>query len=230
MIRRWAKRDDLRELPAYTIAEAARYLGVPAATIRYWAVGHGDYEPLIVVSRRSPPLLSFLNITELHVLAAIRRKHVVAMPKVRKAIEYLKENALGVADQLRPLISCKLETDGLDLFVEQFGQLINISRGGQTAMRTIISAALRRIARDAQGIPIKLYPFTRNTVQDAPSMVVIDPALAAGRPVIAGTGLATQVIAERWKAGELVSQLAYDYGRTDEEIEEALRCEIKVAA
>ena len=61
-------------------------------------------------------------------------------------------------------------------------------------------------------------------------MVVIDPALAAGRPVIAGTGLATQVIAERWKAGELVSQLAYDYGRTDEEIEEALRCEIKVAA
>ena len=46
-----------------------------------------------------------------------------------------------------------------------------------------------------EGIPIKLYPFTRAALDDAPAMVVIDPALSAGRPVIAGTGLATQVIA-----------------------------------
>ena len=28
-----------RELPTYTISEAAHYLSVPAATIRYWSVG-----------------------------------------------------------------------------------------------------------------------------------------------------------------------------------------------
>ena len=230
MIRRQAKIDVLRESPAYTVAEAAHYLSVPAATIRYWSVGQGEYEPLIVVPRSSPTLLSFLNLTELHILAAIRRKHVVAMPKIRRAIEYLKENVLDVSDRLHPLISCKLETDGLDLFIEQYGQLINISQGGQTAMRTLISAALTRIARDPQGIPIKLYPFTRPTIQDVPSMVVIDPALAAGRPVIAGTGLATQVISERWSAGESVKELAYDYARTEAEIEEALRCERGMAA
>ena len=231
MIRRQAKIDDIRELPAYTIAEAAHYLSVPAATIRYWSVGRGEYEPLITVPKQSPTLLSFLNLTELHVLAAIRRKHVVAMPKIRSAIEYLSENVLDVSDRLHPLISCKLETDGLDLFIEQYGQLINISQGGQTAMRTLISAALTRIARDPQGIPIKLYPFTRPfKLYDAPSMVVIDPALAAGRPVIAGTGLATQVIAERWSAGESVKELAYDYARTEAEIEEALRCERGMAA
>ncbi|MCY3757634.1 MAG: DUF433 domain-containing protein [Acidobacteria bacterium] len=231
MIRRQAKIDDIRELPAYTIAEAAHYLSVPAATIRYWSVGRGEYEPLITVPKQSPTLLSFLNLTELHVLAAIRRKHVVAMPKIRRAIEYLSENVLDVSDRLHPLISCKLETDGLDLFIEEYGQLINISQGGQTAMRTLISAALTRIARDPQGIPIKLYPFTRPfKLYDAPSMVVIDPALAAGRPVIAGTGLATQVIAERWSAGESVKELAYDYARTEAEIEEALRCERGMAA
>ena len=231
MIRRQAKIDDIRELPAYTIAEAAHYLSVPAATIRYWSVGRGEYEPLITVPKQSPTLLSFLKLTELHVLAAIRRKHVVAMPKIRRAIEYLSENVLDVSDRLHPLISRKLETDGLDLFIEEYGQLINISQGGQTAMRTLISAALTRIARDPQGIPIKLYPFTRPfKLYDAPSMVVIDPALAAGRPVIAGTGLATQVIAERWSAGESVKELAYDYARTEAEIEEALRCERGMAA
>ena len=239
MIERRAKIDDLRESPAYTIAEAAHYLSVPAATIRYWSVGRGEYEPLITVPRQSPTLLSFLNLTELHILAAIRRKHVVAMPKIRRAIEYLNENVLDVSDRLHPLISFKLETDGLDLFIEEYGQLINISQGGQTAMRTIISAALTRIARDPRGIPTKLYPFTRpvklhpvtrDKIQDVPSIVVIDPVLAAGRPVIAGTGLAIQVIAERWSAGESVKELAYDYARTEAEIEEALRCERGMAA
>ncbi len=230
MVGRRAQTDDLRELPAYTISEAAHYLTVPAATVRYWSVGQGDYEPLIVVPKRSPTLLSFLNLTELHVLAAIRRKHVVAMPKVRKGIDYLVENILDVPDRRHPLISCQLETNGLDLFVERYGQLINISQGGQMAMREVISAALHRIARDPKGVPIKLYPFTRTAMEDAPAMVVIDPGLSAGRPVIAGTGIATQVIAERCKAGESVSQLAEDYERAEAEIEEALRCELRLAA
>ena len=67
-------------------------------------------------------------------------------------------------------------------------------------------------------------------MRNAPEMVVIDPRLSAGRPVIAGTGLTTQIVAERYKAGESVSQLAADYGRDESEIEEALRCEIKLAA
>ena len=110
------------------------------------------------------------------------------------------------------------------------GKLINISQGGQMAMRIIIGAALRRIERDLQGVPIKLYPFTRTAMEDAPAMIVINPRISAGRPIIAGTGLTTQVIAERCKAGESVSQLAKDYEREEAEIEEALRCELKLAA
>ena len=230
MNRRRARTDDPRELPAYAISEAARYLSVPAATIRYWSVGRGGYAPLISVPERSPVLLSFLNLAELHVLAAIRRKHEVKMRSVRQAIRYLADHPRGPADARHPLIGRELETDGLDLFVEQYGQLINISRAGQTAMREVVCAALRRIERDLEGIPIKLYPFTRTALDDAPSIVVIDPALSAGRPVIAGTGLATQVIAERYKAGESIRGLARDYGRRNAEIEEAIRCELWMAA
>ena len=200
-----AKPLNIRKQPAYTIAEAAHHLSVPPATTRYWATGQGPYPALIEIPKvrpGDPALLSFLNLVELHVLAAVRRKHAVPMPKVRTAIEYLSKHTKRKADKRHPLISAQLQTDGLDLFIE----------------------------RDQHGIPIRLYPFTRSSIDHAPALVVIDPALSAGRPVITGTGLATEVIAERYKAGESVSGLAKDYERKEEEIEEAIRCELKAAA
>lgn len=128
------------------------------------------------------------------------------------------------------MISADLETDGLDLFIERYGQLVSISRAGQTVMREMMTAALHRTDRDPQGVPIKLYPFTRSSIDDAPALIVIDPTLAAGRPVLKGTGLATGILAERYKAGESVAELARDYERSKAEIEEAIRCELRTAA
>ncbi|MYJ95100.1 MAG: DUF433 domain-containing protein [Proteobacteria bacterium] len=230
MAARRYKKPDLRELPAYSVAEASRYLNVPQATVRYWATGRDNYAPLISIPTGKPTLLSFINLAELHILAAIRRKYTVRMPKVRAAIDYLKKITIKPFDQKYPLISEQLETDGLDLFTERFGALLNISQDGQITVRELMSAALHRIERDVQGVPIKLFPFTRNDIVQAPEFIVIDPALSAGRPVIAGTGLATEIIAERYKAGESIEDLARDYERTNEEIQEAVRCELQAAA
>lgn len=225
------QRVDPQELPAYTMLEVAHYLAIPPATARYWAVGRDRYAPLIVTPKHSPVLLSFLNLAELHILASIRRVHAVKMPSVRKAIQFLKKEAQCSIDRRHPLLSHDLDTDGVDLFIEKYGSLINISQKGQMAMREIIGAALRRIERNPKGIPVKLYPFTRaSNVTDAPAMIVIDPNLSAGRPVIAGTGLAVQLIAERYKAGESINDLAQDYERGHEEIEEAIRYELPAAA
>ncbi|MYH47711.1 MAG: DUF433 domain-containing protein [Gammaproteobacteria bacterium] len=230
MTRYQLTRKDPRALPAYTITEVAHYLTVPPATIRYWSVGRDDYAPLIEVPRHSPTLLSFLNLTELHVLAAIRRRPLVKMPSIRRAINFLVRNARRAMDKNHPLISRDLETDGLDLFIQEYGQLINISRSGQIAMREIISGALTRIHRDPTGIPIKLFPFTRSAIMGTPTKVIIDPTISAGRPVIAGTGLTAELIAERYKAGESISALAQDYERTEDDIEEAIRCESQIVA
>ena len=224
------QRATLRELPAYSAGEVAHYLNLPRSTVRYWATGKDSSPALIEVADTNPLAYSFHNLVELHVLAAIRRKYSVPMPKVRRAIDYLRGNTRKEFDKLHPLISEQLQTDGLDLFIEQYGKLVNVSNAGQLAMRDIIEAALRRIERDHHGIPVKLYPFTRNNIKNAPTMVVIDPTLSAGRPVIAGTGLATEVIAERYKAGETVAELAKDYDRKKAEIEEAIRCELRAAA
>ena len=60
--------------------------------------------------------------------------------------------------------------------------------------------------------------------------VVIDPAVSFGRPIIGRLGVPTSLIADRYKAGERVDDLAADYGAERDEIEEAIRCELPIKA
>src|SRR5437016_3650242 len=224
---------DVRELPAYGVAEAAHYLLVPRATLRSWVVGmsYGRdperkfFKPVIQPAAKSPVALSFINLIEAHVLAAIRRKHRVDMPAVRRAIEYLKKEFASP----HPLADHKFETNGVDLFVERFGQLMSVSQGGQLAVRELLQAHLRRIDRDDKGFPLRLYPFTRVDETEQPKNIVIDPFISFGKAVITGTGVSTDIVAERFKAGESADELANDYGCAREKIEEAIRCELSLA-
>ena len=94
-------------------------------------------------------------------------------------------------------------------------------------MRGIIEVYLRRVARDPRGVPIKLYRVTRKEpATDRERTVVIDPAIAFGRPVLAGTRVPTAILADRFKAGDALQELADDYRTTPQAIEEALRCEL----
>ncbi len=113
---------------------------------------------------------------------------------------------------------------------QKYSQLINISQDGRLAIRSLLEAHLRRIERGPSGIPVRLFPLTRKRAHDEPRAVVIDPRVSFGRPVLVGTGIATAVIAERYKAGESVEELAEDYGRQRLEIEEAIRCELWIEA
>ena len=63
---------------------------------------------------------------------------------------------------VRPLAEMQFQTDGVDLFVERLGSLINVSQDGQTEMAEMIRQHLKRIERNARGIPVKLFPFTRS--------------------------------------------------------------------
>jgi len=225
---------DLRLLPAYSVAEAAHYLRMPEETLRSWVAGRlypvggkpTRSRPLIHLDDPKRQYLSFINLVEAHVLAAIRRRHGVMLPKVRKALNYLQRQF-----QIeRPLIDQTFQTDGLDLFVERYGELIYASREGQLAMKEIVGVYLKRIDRDAKGLPMKLYPFTRDSEAMAapasdPRVVVMNPAVSFGRPVIAGTGIPVSSVYERYKAGDSVADLARDYRLEISAIEEAIRCE-----
>jgi uncharacterized protein (DUF433 family) len=218
------------EQPVYSLTEASRYLLIPSATLRSWVVGRKYptdsgpkfFRPVIEVPDGSRTGLSFVNLVEAHVLDAIRRHHQVPLSKIRQAIDYLRKHFLSN----HPLADQRFETDGLDLFIDKFGQLINVTQSGQIALRELLKAHLHGVEHDATGAAVRLYPFTRKRDLREPKVVVIDPHISYGRPVLVGTGIPTAVVAEPYKAGESIDELAEDYGRPPKDIEEAIRCEL----
>ena len=189
--------------------------------------------PIIAIADDQPPRLSFVNMVEAHVLSAIRYHHGVSLSAARRAVEYLTRQF----GSRHPLAEEQFQTDGVSLFVQRLG-LLNVSAPGQFAMPEILRALLRRIDRDEHGLAVRLYPFSRRPLpvgavpppalilDESPRVVVIDPRVGFGRPVLSGTGVTTLSIAERFDAGESIEELARDYGRSREEIEEAIRCEL----
>ena len=223
---------DLRELPAYAVGEAAAYLGLPPSTLRSWTLGqryrvNGQprvFRPVVAIADRQGRKLSFINLVEAFVLAGIRREHSIPLPKVRRAVEYLRRT-FGTK---RPLAEERFETDGVDLFVEKFGALIGATQDGQIQLRDIIRARLKRVRRDLDGIPEKIVLFPARASAGIGD-VVIDPRRSFGRPVLDGFGIRTAILAERFFAGDTVEELAEDYGVPSEAIQNALRCQSRAA-
>ncbi|MBC8120240.1 MAG: DUF433 domain-containing protein [Gemmatimonadaceae bacterium] len=220
---------DPRDIPAYSVAQVSRYLGVPLATVRSWIFGttyrtkEGEkrFQPLIKLPDLHLRVLSFTNLVEVHVLRSIREVHGVHLDRVRKAILELETNFTAT----HPLAKIDLHTDGLDLFVQSLEKFVNVSEGRQIVIREVVEGYLRRIERDEQQLAQRLYPFTRTGNSDAPRLIVIDPRIAFGRPVLVGTNIPTDVLASRYKAGESIDQLSTDYRCDRAKVEEAIRCE-----
>lgn len=223
---------DPRSVPVYGLTEAARYLAIPVSTLRSWAFGQhyvsprggqNFFKPVIKVADPKARLLSFTNVCEAHVCNALRGDHGIALQRIRKAIDVLEK--LFPSSE-HPLVERDLATSGADIFLNNFGETINLNQDAQTAMRDCLQLYLRRVEFDQTGIASKLFPFTRtNATPDAPRVVVLDPCVLFGRPVIVNTRIATSIVFERFAAGESTEALAKDYGLSVGEIEEALRCE-----
>ena len=163
-------------------------------------------------------LLSFANLIEAFVLRALRAEHGVSIKAVRNALRYA-ETELKV-DRL--LLNRRLSTNGGELFMERYGRLINLTRSGQYAMRAVLDAHLKRVEWSADDLAVRLYPFVRGELADAPRLIAIDPGIAFGRPIIVKGGISTQAIADRIDSGESIVEVAEDYGLSDREIEEAV--------
>ncbi len=214
------------EMPLYTYADAARYLGLPNSTVAYWTRGGPTtgkmgqqefYEP--VLSGHPDGGLSFYNLVELHTLKALRRVHEISLKNIRSALSYA-ESTLGIE---RLLLSNELRTYGGEVFIKYLEDTINLSRGGQMTLKDILERYLKRVERDDKFRPIKLYPDFEGIRDERP--IVINPRVSFGKPTVNGTGIHTAVIAHRIDAGEEIEVLAKDYAIPTQTIEEVVRYE-----
>jgi uncharacterized protein (DUF433 family) len=226
-----AQISDVREMPAYTTSEAAHYLCIPKATVNAWVKGttytvrgaQKRFHRVIELPDESPNLMSFYNLAEAHVLRALRTDYMISLPVIRKALDFIRKE-FGWE---RPLIQEQFRTNGVTLFVERLGKLIDATQPKQSLL-PILKEHLDRIEWENE-FAARLFPFTRLVEGTAaPRAIVIDPTRSFGRPLLDRLGVTTNVIAERYKAGDSIAKLVEEYGGPEADIEEAIRCELHI--
>ncbi|MBD2067344.1 DUF433 domain-containing protein [Leptolyngbya sp. FACHB-671] len=222
--------DAIYNIPAYPVTDAAWYLRIPLVTLRSWLKGRcyatksGQqiFDPLIQRPDPGLPQLSFTNLVEAHVLRIIRETHQVKLDKVRKALDYMSQQ-FGTS---HPLVTKKFQTDGVDLFVDQMDRLVNVSRSGQLAMRETLKHLLTRVEWDANGIATRFFPVIELIPEPGSDKIIfLDPSIRFGKPVIAGKGIPTDIIAELYNAGDSIEDIADEYDCTPLQIKTAIQFE-----
>lgn len=215
---------DIYNIPTYSVTDASRYLNIPLPTIRTWLNGRkyntieGEKYFLPIIQRPSAQMsqLSFTNLVEAHILRVIRTIHNISLDKVRIALDYISERF----KTNHPLATKKFSTDGVDLFLEEVGHLVNVSRSGQFAMQEILQQLLTRVEWDNNNLATRLYPELDHINDD--KVLIIDPHISFGKPTIKGRGVPTKVIAQLYDAGDSLEEIAEDYDCTVIQIKQAI--------
>ncbi|ACZ29502.1 hypothetical protein Xcel_0463 [Xylanimonas cellulosilytica DSM 15894] len=207
---------DMRRVPLYSVAEAARIVGTPSSTLRNWA--HGSVykgldgnqhvaEALITTTGAGRgPVIPFVGLGEAYVRAAFRAAGV-PMQRIRPALARLeKEFGLHQA-----LARERLLTDGAEVLYRysvedtpELGELV-VVRNGQGVFNEVVEQYLKTITyRDGLVAAIELPQF-------APR-VVVNPTQNFGQPTHSATGVPIHAIQGRLAAGEPAGEVGADYG------------------
>ncbi len=232
------------EVPLYTFLDAARYLHVPVWFVLS-ASDRSPRHPMHYIERfwddpeirtqfpddRSPVFredrverISFHSLAALFVYSAVWR--LLFSKKLRPM--WYRDDAFRLFEIVhqggrKAISETRIFTDPdwvLDQTDRIFAQVEKTT--DRAGLLKLIVLYQSRVA-SKNGVPVRLFPFSRDPVPDAPRTVVIDPEIRFGRPTVKGAP--ADVLAERWHAGDKSAELAEDYGLTTDEVDEALRFE-----
>jgi uncharacterized protein (DUF433 family) len=89
-------------------------------------------------------------------------------------------------------------------------------------LRRVMERFLLRFEFDSKFMPLRFSPLRTNR-ERGKGYIVIDPDFAYGRPVIRGTAIPAEIIANRREAGESEARLAKDYRITARAVKEAVK-------
>lgn len=232
-----ATHDELRfETPLYTVAEAARYLDVPASTLATWAHGYVAHpkgrpvvkgEPILTVKEvpSRHPEIPFVGLVEGMVAAAFRRAGV-PIQHIRRALRELK-NEIAIE---HALASRRLYTDGASILFdyavhENDDELLTEVVTRQRVFREVVSGYLKRIHYASDGWAERLVlPITERP------LVECDPSRGFGRPLFMRGGAPMDDVLDRFRAGESLKDVATDFDLDPQDVEDVIRASLAHAA
>lgn len=226
---------EVKILPAYSLAEAARYVGVSENTMRTWFRGRPAYSTKSGGFRRESVKsilptdagprepLSFIDLIEAHVLFSLRRSYGFPLRRVRIAAEYLAT----LNGNLMFLAHKDFFHDNANLYLGLDEKLLSLTEQGQMADKTILAGGLHQIIYGTDGYADEFFPKFGNTEQRD---FAVNPSINYGHLSIARLGIGADALAARYSAGEKMADIAEDYGVTPEEVVEAIRWHDRLAA
>ena len=211
-----------RQRQMHTAADAARWARTSPQTVRRWLAGYtfrstsGErWSPPVTSRGRNAPLLTFEELIEVAAVAAARRSGV-SMPRIRSAVDYARSE-LQIE---RPLLSERFRTDGRDLFDSS---VTNFSRFGQLAW-PFIEEVLEDVDYGKDLLAARWWPAGRS------KLVLVDPLVNFGRPIIAHLGVRTETLVDRFVAGLSLQDVADEYRTSAAAVEHAVQFENRSGA
>jgi uncharacterized protein (DUF433 family) len=163
--------------------------------------------------------VSFTDLIEIVAIGGFKR-HGFSVPTIRRIVE----NCQAQFGERYPLSTQTFKVGGRDVFVSDESTLHDVlRRRGAAAWDEILAPFLETLDyRDS--FAYRWWPLGRS------KPVVVDPAFGYGLPVIAGSGVRTEIVRERFEVGDSIEQIARDFSVATDEVQSAIQFELQRAA
>jgi uncharacterized protein (DUF433 family) len=209
--------------PLYSFAEADRIVRVSPGTSRRWLKGYhfwysGERRemPPVTPTTQTKEAANFVDLMEVAAIGRLRKRGF-SYKRIRQINAYCRL----YLKEPRPLVTQKFKVTGQDIFLDtDFDVLVDVGRNaGMWAWREVLKPFLEDVEYE-DDLARRWWPLGKQR------MVVVDPDYGFGLPVVEGTGVRTEIIAERYRAGDSTDEIVYDFDVTPEQINDALRWEM----
>ncbi|MEQ1526472.1 MAG: DUF433 domain-containing protein [Gallionella sp.] len=220
----------------YTFQEASRLVSASPQELRRWLKGYthkaADSDKQVSITplwktelaQSEVEGISFHDLLEVRFVQAFR-KYGVSLQTIRVASEQARE----MFNHPYPFTCKRFQTDGRTIFasaIEETGeeQLLDLIKK-QFAFSKIIEPSLYRgIEFGNDELASHWYPVPRSKV------IVLDPAIAFGKPIIAHGSIRTSILYDAFNAEKNKQYVAKLYEVSVNAVEAAIRFEERLAA
>jgi uncharacterized protein (DUF433 family) len=220
------------------VGQAARLLGlnpdvrdlVNPAGIRRWAYGYERqgraYAAAIRVEQfsRKTETLSFLELVEvMFVISSLTGG--ASWPKVRNAISLA---AKVLPNDPHPFANRRWFVDPAGIYLELGTEsdepvLLEMAGDIQVTMKDVLKGYLQQVRfNELTGVADSWYPLGFQTP------IVVDPRYSFGQPIVASSGVRTEILFGHSRAGDKPETIAAWYGVPQYEVEAAIEFEEKL--
>jgi uncharacterized protein (DUF433 family) len=218
---------DLLSRRLYSFGQVDSLLWLKSGTAQRWIDGYSrgghSYPPVVRVETTGDEVVTWGEFVETRYLAYYRNAGVPIL-RLRPAIERLRIefNTLYPLATAKPFVAGKELVHRIEDEIGLAGALrLVVSRSGQLLLNPHAEEFLDSVEFGADDVVARIRPLGKNT------RVVMDPLRKFGAPVV--RAVSTEVIAESIRAGDSREMIADLYELEAEDVDEAIRYELKRA-